>query len=47
MEVSGQLHALALYPQGKIRWYPLDRRLKFSLSLNKVRRREEVEVPYA
>jgi hypothetical protein len=27
MEVSGQLHDLALYPQGKSPWYPLDRRL--------------------
>jgi len=27
MEVSGQLHALPLYPQGKSPWYPLDRRL--------------------
>jgi hypothetical protein len=27
MEVSGQLHAQALYPQGKSPWYPLDRRL--------------------
>jgi len=25
--VSGQLHALPLYPQGKSPWYPLDRRL--------------------
>jgi hypothetical protein len=27
MEVSGQLHAPAAFPQGKSRWYPLDRRL--------------------
>jgi len=27
MEVSGQLHNLATYPQGKSSWYPLDRRL--------------------
>jgi hypothetical protein len=27
MEVSGQLHAPALYPQGKKPWYQLDRRL--------------------
>jgi hypothetical protein len=27
MEVSGQLHARPLYPQGKSPWYPLDRRL--------------------
>jgi hypothetical protein len=27
MEVNGQLHAPALYPQGKSHWYPLDRRL--------------------
>jgi hypothetical protein len=27
MEVSGQLHALPLYPQGKSPWYSLDRRL--------------------
>jgi hypothetical protein len=25
MEVSGQLHARPLYPQGKSPWYPLDR----------------------
>jgi hypothetical protein len=27
MEVSGQLHARPLYPQGKSPWYPLYRRL--------------------
>jgi hypothetical protein len=27
MEVSGQLHARPLYPQGKSPWYLLDRRL--------------------
>jgi hypothetical protein len=27
MYVSGQLHAPAALPQGKISWYPLDRRL--------------------
>jgi hypothetical protein len=27
MEVIGQLHAPPLYPQEKIPWYPLDRRL--------------------
>jgi hypothetical protein len=27
MEVSGHLHALLLYPQGKSFWNPLDRRL--------------------
>jgi hypothetical protein len=27
MEVSGQLHAPAALPPGKILWYPLDRRL--------------------
>jgi hypothetical protein len=27
MEVSGQLHALPLYPWGKKPWYPLDRML--------------------
>jgi hypothetical protein len=27
MELSGQLHVLPLYPQGKGPWYPLDRRL--------------------
>jgi hypothetical protein len=27
MEVSGQLHALPLYPQRKSPWYPFDRRL--------------------
>jgi hypothetical protein len=27
MEVSGQLHVLAAYPQGKSPLYPLDRRL--------------------
>jgi hypothetical protein len=27
MEVSGQLHVLAAFPQGKNPWYPLDRRL--------------------
>jgi hypothetical protein len=27
MEVSGQLHARPLYPQGKSPWYPLDRRM--------------------
>jgi len=27
MELSGQLHALAAYPQGKSPWYPLDRRM--------------------
>jgi hypothetical protein len=26
MEVSGQLHAPPIYPQGKSPWYPLDRR---------------------
>jgi len=27
MEVSGQFHTSAALPQGKIHWYPLDRRL--------------------
>jgi hypothetical protein len=27
MEVRGQLHVRALYPQGKSLWYPLDRSL--------------------
>jgi hypothetical protein len=27
MKVSGQLHALATFPQGKSPWYPLNRRL--------------------
>jgi hypothetical protein len=27
MEVSGQLHAPAVLPQGKSPWYPLDRML--------------------
>jgi len=27
MEVSGQLHAPAAFPQGKSHWYPLNRRL--------------------
>jgi hypothetical protein len=27
MEMSGQLHAPAVYPQAKSSWYPLDRRL--------------------
>jgi hypothetical protein len=27
MEVSGQLHTPAVYPQGRNPWYPLDRRL--------------------
>jgi hypothetical protein len=27
MQVSGQLHARPLYPQGKSTWYQLDRRL--------------------
>jgi hypothetical protein len=32
MEVSGQLHAPAAYPQGKSPWYPLDRRVGGSQS---------------
>jgi hypothetical protein len=27
MDVSGQLHAMAILPQGKCPWYPLDMRL--------------------
>jgi len=40
MEVSGHLHDPAVLPQGKSPWYPLDRKLGWTL-----KRREKFPAP--